>query len=255
MAYASATGADGMPVGVVYHGSPVKNAQEVRARGAQHQTPRIWRVVVLTLFLLSFFFLLDAPQIRELYGLPPAAADCGAQLLLDLYGAGFVDAYGDSSDQPATALSCIQATFTFVLLDADSRCLLAARSAADAPPLFWGSAADGALLFASEADALQSLCDRPTGGAAPFPAGCFYLAADDDRPPQIVGCAGRGSRLARRCADCGHLLPARSFTRRYAHREVTPVPRINSSGQVRCRDARRAALAARLTTGRFVCLC
>jgi asparagine synthetase B (glutamine-hydrolysing) len=85
----------------------------------------------------------------------------------------------------------MQATFTFVLLDADSRCLLAARSAADAPPLFWGSAADGALLFASEAEALQSLCDRPTGGAAPFPAGCFYLAADDDRPPQIVGCEGQ----------------------------------------------------------------
>ena len=200
-----------------------------------------------------------ALQIRELYGLPPAAADCGAQLLLDLYGAGFVDAYGDSSDQPATALSCMQATFTFVLLDADSRCLLAARSAADAPPLFWGSAADGALLFASEAEALQSLCDRPTGGAAPFPAGCFYLAADDDRPPQIVGCEGQArSALVRQqaviciMADCG---PVRSFTRRYAHREVTPVPRINSSGQVRCRDARRAALAARLTTGRFVCLC
>ena len=104
-----------------------------------------------------------------------------------MYAAGFVDAYGDSSDQPATALSCLQATFTFVLLDADARCLLAARSAADAPPLYWGSAADGALLFASEADALLSLCDRPTGGAAPFPAGCFYLAADDDRPPQIVG--------------------------------------------------------------------
>ena len=108
-----------------------------------------------------------------------------------MYAAGFVDAYGDSSDQPATALSCLQATFTFVLLDADARCLLAARSAADAPPLYWGSAADGALLFASEADALVSLCDRPTGGAAPFPAGCFYLAADDDRPPQIVGCAHR----------------------------------------------------------------
>ena len=139
-------------------------------------------------------------QIRELYGLPAAAADCGAQLLLDLYGAGFVDAYGDSSDQPATALSCLQATFTFVLLDADARCLLAARSAADAPPLYWGSAADGALLFASEADALVSLCDRPTGGAAPFPAGCFYLAADDDRPPQIVGCAAEGKQA---CALLG----------------------------------------------------
>ena len=32
VAYASATGPDGMPVGVVYHGSPVKNAQEARAQ-------------------------------------------------------------------------------------------------------------------------------------------------------------------------------------------------------------------------------
>ena len=33
VAFASTTGPDGMPIGVVYHGSPVKNAQEVRARG------------------------------------------------------------------------------------------------------------------------------------------------------------------------------------------------------------------------------
>ena len=137
-----------------------------------------------------------------MYGLAPADNKCGAQLLLDLYAAGFVDAYGDSTDQPATALSCLQATFTFVLLDAGARCLLAARSSADAPPLFWGTAADGALLFASEADALRLLCDRPTGGAAPFPAGCFYLAADDDRPPQIVGCVISLLQACSRIACC-----------------------------------------------------
>jgi hypothetical protein len=94
-----------------------------------------------------------------------------------------------------------QATFSFVLLDAGARCLLAARSGADAPPLAWGSAADGALLFASDADALRGLCDRPAGGAAPFPAGCFYRAADDDTPPQLVGCVRVRGRQAR-C--CGH---------------------------------------------------
>jgi len=126
------------------------------------------------------------------------ATECGARLILDLYASGFVDCYGDSTDQPATALSCLQGSFTFVLLDAGARCLLAARSGADAPPLFWGSAADGALLFASDVQALRSLCDRPTGGAAPFPAGCFYSAADDDTPPQIVGCAWLAA-----CMRCG----------------------------------------------------
>jgi hypothetical protein len=81
-----------------------------------------------------------------------------------------------------------QATFTFVLLDASSRCLLAARSGPDAPPLAWGTAPDGALLFASDAEALTGLCDRPAGGAAPFPASCYYRAADEDSPPELVGC-------------------------------------------------------------------
>lgn len=173
--FASRTGVEGLPIGVLYNGTAVKNALEI----------------------------------RELYGLPPAANECGAALLLDLYSAGFVDAYGDDTDQPATALSCLQASFSFVLLDAGARCLLAARSGPDAPPLAWGSAPDGALLFASDADALRGLCDRPAGGAAPFPSSCFYRACDDDTPPQLVG-----------------------FTRRYAHREVTPVPRLNSSGQL-----------------------
>ena len=82
-----------------------------------------------------------------------------------------------------------QADFCFVLLDAGARCLLAARSAGDAPPLAWGSAPDGALLFASDPVALRGLCDRPAGGAALFPAGCYYRAADDDTAPQLVGCA------------------------------------------------------------------
>jgi hypothetical protein len=86
-----------------------------------------------------------------------------------------------------------------VLLDAGARCLLAARSGADAPPLAWGSAPDGALLFASDAAALQGLCDRPAGGAAPFPAGCFYRAADDDTPPQLVGCVVRARADVCRC--------------------------------------------------------
>jgi hypothetical protein len=93
-----------------------------------------------------------------------------------------------------------------VLLDAGARCLLAARSGADAPPLSWGSAPDGALLFSSDADALAGLCDRPAGGAAPFPAGCYYRAADDDSPPQLVGCGACGCaaawRLLRACCGC-----------------------------------------------------
>ena len=49
------------------------------------------------------------------------------------------------------------------------------------------------------------------------------------------------------------LAAARSFTRRYAHREVTPVPRINSSGQVRCLRACSAACPV-LTAEPLLCI-
>lgn len=69
----------------------------------------------------------------------------GAQLILELYGRRFEDKDGDPSDQPATALTACEGSFSFVLLDAERDAVLVARSAeSDTHPLFWGTASHGA---------------------------------------------------------------------------------------------------------------
>ena len=78
--FASRQGADGLPVGVLYNGTAVKNALEVRAVLRCHD-------VRLRTFRLLTALPFCPVQIRELYGLPPAATECGAALLLDLYSA------------------------------------------------------------------------------------------------------------------------------------------------------------------------
>ena len=128
----------------------------------------------------------NAPEIRELYGLPPAepvtspdpstpdnshglrrsrrisgnkvtmnaAADVnangqsaaanvprieGARLVLELYQRRFEDKDGDPSDQPVTALTACEGSFSFVLVDKDRDAILIARSSeSDTHPLFWG---------------------------------------------------------------------------------------------------------------------
>lgn len=104
----------------------------------------------------------NAQEMRELYGLPPAPPPSangdinadgmppppptspgieGAQLILDLYGRRFEDKDGDPSDQPATALTACEGSFSFVLVDAESDAVLIARSAeSDTHPLYWGTA-------------------------------------------------------------------------------------------------------------------
>ena len=81
--FASRPGADGLPVGVLYNGTAVKNALEVRALRvtAAHGS------VVCSRRRGCPSPVLCPVQIRELYGLPPAATECGAALLLDLYSA------------------------------------------------------------------------------------------------------------------------------------------------------------------------
>ena len=93
---------------------------------------------------LLYGHICNAQEIRELYGLPPLdmqaaqqrqqleheghAADSvpppspnieGAQLILELYGRRFEDKDGDPSDQPATALTACEGSFSFVLLDSE----------------------------------------------------------------------------------------------------------------------------------------
>lgn len=206
----------------------------------------------------------NANEIRELYGLPPAdplpataAAPAsneennqmpppppaspnieGAQLILELYGRRFEDKDGDPSDQPATALTACEGSFSFVLIDSERDAVLVARSAeSDTHPLYWGTAPssysspaseeqggtdadadtapapdddewDGSLLLSSDLAAI----DGPCGGAAvAFPLGAFYYCDD----AMDVGAIQRLSMSASR-----------------AKRRVQPLHRVNSSGQV-----------------------
>lgn len=154
----------------------------------------------------------NVSEIRELYGLPVHAdlrKDSSAQLLLDLYQKDFADAYGDDSDQPSTVMACLQGSFCFMLLDADRGYMLAARAGSESPPLYWGTSSTGALVFACDPDALAPLVTQPKGGPALFPADCYYESSTH--------------------ADKGHVV---GFTRRINRRELQPVSRVNSHGQL-----------------------
>ena len=203
----------------------------------------------------------NAPEIRELYGLPPAepvasvdpstpdnsqglrrsrrisgnkvtmnAADVnangqsaaanvprieGARLVLELYQRRFEDKDGDPSDQPVTALTACEGSFSFVLVDKDRDAILIARSSeSDTHPLFWGTAPgnpdgedwDGSMLIAHTIESIDELCG---GGAVAFPLGAFYYVN----------------------ASMDYGVIQRMVTSA-PKRKVKPLHRVNSTGQV-----------------------
>jgi asparagine synthase (glutamine-hydrolysing) len=71
----------------------------------------------------------------------------------------------------AHLLSLIDGEFAFVLVDEKNESYLAARDPMGIRPLFYGrTKANGAIAFASEAKALQGLCNE----IKPFPPGYYY---------------------------------------------------------------------------------
>ena len=149
----------------------------------------------------------------------------------------------DEEDDPAewqrrvTALTRTRGAFAFVLHDAARNAVLAARDAAGAAPLYWGAAADGALLFATAATAPGlGACVIPT--ATHFPAGCIFLATGGAHPAEEPGPQGftlQGAAAPRP----GQL---RSFARQAP---VRVIPRISSRG-VLCGAVFRVASAGDL---------
>lgn len=203
----------------------------------------------------------NAPEIRELYGLPPAepvasvdpstpdnsqglrrsrrisgnkvtmnAADVnangqsaaanvprieGARLVLELYQRRFEDKDGDPSDQPVTALTACEGSFSFVLVDKDRDAIIIARSSeSDTHPLFWGTAPgnpdgedwDGSMLIAHTIESIDELCG---GAAVAFPLGAFYYVD----------------------ASMDYGVIQRMVTSA-PKRKVKPLHRVNSTGQV-----------------------
>jgi Aluminium induced protein len=157
-------------------------------------------------------------EMREMYNLPCGNYDSAkeehnnAQLLLDLYLAGWNDCYCDNSDQPATALSALSGEFSFAVVDtSNARAVLLSRSSNTAPGMWWGTAAGGTLLVSLSPHALEGLCERPAGtGAAPFPGGSYFLGSDSGSDPAS-----------------GQLV---AFRRPILRRGVHTVTRVNSHG-------------------------
>lgn len=193
----------------------------------------------------------NAREMRELYALPPAEptgphfiakmdgsivppppspppSHEGAALILALYAKRFEDKDGDPSDQPSTALTACEGSFSFVLIDEEKDVVLVARSAeSDTHPMFWGTAPsnggedgtstdashasddwDGALLLSNDLAAIDVACG---GAAAAFPLGAYYYR-DASMDVGVI------QRLAVNC--------------RGVKRRVNPLHRVNSSGQV-----------------------
>ncbi len=150
---------------------------------------------------------------------PPAAADVprieGARLVLELYQRRFEDKDGDPSDQPVTALTACEGSFSFVLVDKDRDAILIARSSeSDTHPLFWGTAPgnpdgedwDGSMLIAHTIESIDELCG---GAAVAFPLGAFYYVD----------------------ANMDYGVIQRMVTSA-PKRKVKPLHRVNSTGQV-----------------------
>ena len=139
----------------------------------------------------------------------------GARLVLELYQRRFEDKDGDPSDQPVTALTACEGSFSFVLVDKDRDAILIARSCeSDTHPLFWGTAPgnpdgedwDGSMLIAHTIESIDELCG---GAAVAFPLGAFYYVD----------------------ASMDYGVIQRMVTSA-PKRKVKPLHRVNSSGQV-----------------------
>jgi asparagine synthase (glutamine-hydrolysing) len=92
------------------------------------------------------------------------ASDC--EVILHLY-----------EEQGAAAVKRLDGVFAFVLADADSDHVLAARDPIGVVPLYWGRDAMGAVWFASEMKALADVCTS----FEPFPPGHYYYDGDVHR--------------------------------------------------------------------------
>ena len=139
----------------------------------------------------------------------------GARLVLELYQRRFEDKDGDPSDQPVTALTACEGSFSFVLVDKDRDAILIARSSeSDTHPLFWGTAPgnpdgedwDGSMLIAHTIESIDELCG---GAAVAFPLGAFYYVD----------------------ASMDYGVIQRMVTSA-PKRKVKPLHRVNSTGQV-----------------------
>lgn len=118
----------------------------------------------------------------ELYGFRPLKkrleekyafqSDSDCEILLPLY-----EEYG------LEMFKVLDAEFALILYDGKTGKLIAARDPIGIRPLYYGTLADGSMIFASEAKVLVGLCET----ILPFPPGCYWAAARSSATPTRPG--------------------------------------------------------------------
>lgn len=103
--------------------------------------------------------------LRRQYGLSKTTTE--AHLVIEIYRT-LIERGPYPADQ---VVKDMEGRFAFVLFDNNRTTVFAAMDGDGSVPLFWGTAADGSLVFSDEPTILQEGCGK---SFAPFPTGCMF---------------------------------------------------------------------------------
>jgi len=154
--------------------------------------PRLFAVVD-DIFCLFQGHIQNVAHLKQQYGLNKTANE--VIIVIEAYRT-----LRDRGPYPAAqVVRDFQGKFTFVLYDSSSKTAFISTDADGSVPFFWGTDADGNLVFSDESETVTKSCGK---SSAPFPKGCFFTTAGG-------------------LSSFEHPL-----------NELKPVPRVDSSGEV-----------------------
>ncbi|RDX72012.1 Stem-specific protein TSJT1, partial [Mucuna pruriens] len=154
--------------------------------------PRLFAVVD-DIFCLFQGHIENVANLKQQYGLNKTANE--VIIVIEAYRT-----LRDRGPYPADqVVKDFQGKFAFILFDSGSKTAFVAADADGSVPFFWGTDADGNLVFSDDAGIVSKSCGK---SSAPFPKECFFTTS-------------------------GGL---RSFE--HPLNEMKPIPRVDSSGQV-----------------------
>ncbi|GKV43728.1 hypothetical protein SLEP1_g50982 [Rubroshorea leprosula] len=183
--------------GSVHPGSVTVNlgSSGVLAYSLNKQNPLLPRLfaVVDDIFCLFQGHIENVAVLKQQYGLSKTANE--VIIIIEAYRS-----LRDRGPYPADqVVRDIEGKFAFILYDSNSQVAFIAADADGNVPFFWGTDAEGHLVFSDEVDVVKKGCGK---SFAPFPKGCFFTSSGGLR-------------------NFEHPL-----------NELKPVPRVDSSGQV-----------------------
>lgn len=122
-------------------------------------------VVIDDVFCIFIGTLENTSDLRRYYGLPRQATE--AMVVVEVY-----KVLRDRAPYPADqVIKDLQGKFAFILFDARSGTLFAARDRDASVELHWGMAGDGSLVCSHKLNIIREACGKC---CAPFPPGCIF---------------------------------------------------------------------------------